>query len=146
PQVGIGPQARRITYGDIAILCRASTSFGAYEDALERAGVPFLTVAGRGFYQRAEIRDLLNALQALADPTDDLVLAGLLRSPALALSDEALYRLAQARETSAGSLWETLQNNQVQLSSQDTQRASRAVKLIQVLHGQVGRTTVADLL
>ncbi len=146
PQVGIGPQARRITYGDIAILCRASTSFGAYEDALERAGVPFLTVAGRGFYQRAEIRDLLNTLQALADPTDDLVLAGLLRSPALALSDEALYRLAQARETSAGSLWETLQNNQVQLSSQDTQRASRAVKLIQVLHGQVGRTTVADLL
>ena len=65
----------------------------AYEDALERAGVPFLTVAGRGFYGRPEIRDLLNALQALADPTDDLALAGLLRSPAFALSDAALFHL-----------------------------------------------------
>jgi len=39
-------------YGDIAILCRASSAFESYENALERAGVPSLTVAGRGFYQR----------------------------------------------------------------------------------------------
>ena len=86
---------RPLDYGDFAILCRASTSFSAYEDALERAGVPFLTVAGRGFYGRPEIRDLLNTLQALADPTDDLALAGMLRSPAFALSDAALYHLCQ---------------------------------------------------
>jgi len=54
--VGVGDQARQLSYGDIAILCRASTSFSAYEDALEQAGVPFLTVAGRGFYHRPEIR------------------------------------------------------------------------------------------
>ncbi|MFH1928026.1 MAG: UvrD-helicase domain-containing protein [Chloroflexota bacterium] len=84
---------RPLNYGDIAILCRASTSFGAYEDALESAGVPYVTVAGRGFYDRPEIRDLLNLLLALADPSDDLVLAGALRSPAFALSDIALFHL-----------------------------------------------------
>ena len=31
-------------YGDVAILCRASSAFESYENALERAGVPFLTV------------------------------------------------------------------------------------------------------
>ncbi|MCP4594653.1 MAG: UvrD-helicase domain-containing protein, partial [bacterium] len=61
-QVVEGDQPRPLRCEDIAILCRASTSFGAYEDALERAGIPFLTVAGRGFYGRPEIRDLLNGL------------------------------------------------------------------------------------
>jgi len=89
-----GSVQRPLNYGDIAILCRASTSFGAYEDALEGAGVPYVTVAGRGFYDRPEIRDLLNLLLALADPSDDLVLAGALRSPAFALSDIALFHLA----------------------------------------------------
>lgn len=145
--VGVGDKARPLTYGDIAILCRASTSFGDYEDALEQAGVPFLTVAGRGFYERPEIRDLLNALQAIADPTDDLALAGLLRSPALALSDEALYHLQQAhQEGEALSLWETLSDLPAALTAEDARRGHRALPIIQALHQQVGRIPVADLL
>ena len=65
----------------------------AYEEALEEAGIPFVTVAGRGFYDRPEIRDLVNILRTLADPLDDLAFAGLLRSPAFGLSDAALYLL-----------------------------------------------------
>jgi ATP-dependent helicase/nuclease subunit A len=146
-EVGVGPKARPLNYGDVALLCRASTSFGPYEDALERAGVPYLTVAGRGFYERPEIRDLLNALQALADPSDDLALAGLLRSPALALSDAALYRLAQAIQASqAGSLWAALSQLGPALPEPDGSRAMQAIRIIQSLHDQAGRVTVADLL
>lgn len=145
-EVGVGDKARPLSYGDIAILCRASTSFGPYEDALEAAGVPFLTVAGRGFYDRPEIRDLLNALQALADPTGDLALAGLLRSPAMALSDGGLYRLDRARATPNTSLWTALCQAGPDLPGEDGPRAGRAVRLIERLHGQVGRVTVADLL
>ncbi len=143
-----GGRLRPLGYGDVAILCRASTSFGAYEDALERAGVPFLTVAGRGFYGRPEVRDLLNGLQALADPSDDLALAGLLRSPALALSDLALYRLCRARDQEEGlvSLWDALQSKGDQLPGQDRPRARRAIRLVRDLHEQVGRAPVADLL
>ncbi|GIK40341.1 MAG: hypothetical protein BroJett011_41740 [Chloroflexota bacterium] len=142
--VGVGPKAQPLDYGDIAILCRASRSFAPYEDALERAGIPFLTVAGRGFYQRPEIRDLLNALQALADPTNDLALAGLLRSPALALSDAALYQLRQV--DGSVSLWQTLKQDQAELSFDDRQRANRAIDLIETLYQRVGRISVADLL
>jgi len=138
-------EQRPLHYGDIAILCRASTSFSAYEDALEQAGVPFLTVAGRGFYGRPEIRDLLNALQALADPTDDLALAGLLRSPALALSDAGLYHLCEQQEPGTA-LWDVLRNAGADLPGVDGPRAVRAVQLIAELHGQVGRAPVADLL
>ncbi|MBC8449775.1 MAG: UvrD-helicase domain-containing protein [Chloroflexi bacterium] len=139
---------RPLDYGDVAILCRASTSFAAYEDALERAGVPFLTVAGRGFYGRPEIRDLLNALQALADPTDDLALVGLLRSPAFALSDAALFHLTQERDgrEDALSLWDLLRPGEHGLTEDDGRRARRAVQLISHLRNQVGRTSVAEVL
>jgi len=147
-QIEVEGQLVPLDYGHIAILCRASLSFAAYEDALERAGVPFLTVAGRGFYTRPEVRDLLNALQALADPTDDLALTGLLRSPAMALSDAALYELCEQRRRGeqAVSLWEVLQGPADGLSGDDGSRARRAVGIISELHDRVGRTSVADVI
>jgi ATP-dependent helicase/nuclease subunit A len=164
--VGGDEGQRRLGYGDVALLCRASTSFAAYEDALERAGIPFLTVAGRGFYGRPEIRDLLNALSALADPTDDLALAGLLRSPALALSDAALYHLITAgrgrefQPLNVGTLgrwsvqtgvapphlWDILREFGPSLPGEDGERAAHAADLIAGLHAQAGRAPVADLL
>jgi ATP-dependent helicase/nuclease subunit A len=139
---------RRLNYGDVAILCRASSSFGAYEDGLERANVPFLTVAGRGFYGRPEIRDLLNGLQALADPTDDLALAGLLRSPAFALSDAALYRLCAGRDEEEGPtpLWDVLRSAGMGLPGEDGRQAERTIGVITDLHKRVGRSPVADVL
>jgi ATP-dependent helicase/nuclease subunit A len=86
-------QNEGFAWGDMALLFRSSTAFEAYETALEKANIPFVTVAGRGFYDRPEIRDLLNILAAIADPTDDLALVGLLRSPAFAIPDYEIYKL-----------------------------------------------------
>ncbi len=143
-----GGERRPLTYGDIAILCRSTRSFTAYEDALERAGIPFLTVAGRGFYNRPEVRDLLNALDALADPTNDLALVGLLRSPAFALSDAALFHLAAMRPhvLPRPSLWEVLQQKWHHLPADEQPQAQRAVETIARLHALVGRAPVADVL
>ncbi len=141
-------QQRPLTYSHIAVLCRASGSFRYYEDAFEAVGVPYLTVAGGGYYDRPEIRDLLNALRALADPTDDLALAGLLRSPACALSDLALYRLVAARKeiASPANLWQVLQGRGSSLPGDDGAAAARAISLITTIHSQVGRVSVADLM
>jgi len=137
--------------GDVAILTRASGSFSAYEDALDAAGIPFLTLAGRGFYQRPEIRDLVTVMRAAADPTDDVALAGALRSPGLGLSDAALYRLARQRDAMSqadgprASLWQTL-SEAVEAVEPEQIRAERARSLIQQLNGMAGRAAVADLL
>jgi len=48
-------------WGEMALLFRSSIAFFAYENALQQADIPFVTVAGRGFYDRPEIRDLLRA-------------------------------------------------------------------------------------
>lgn len=146
--VGNGEDRRPLSYGDIAILCRSTHSFTAYEDALEHAGVPFHTVAGRGFYSRPEVRDLLNALDALADPTNDLALVGLLRSPAFALSDAALVHLAtwQKADTPHPPLWEVLRQRWRDLPPEEQLLVQRAVSIITRLHGLVGRSPVGDVL
>lgn len=123
---------------DMALLFRASTAFSIYEDALEAAGIPFVTVAGKGFYDRPEIRDLLNALTALADPSDDLALAGLLRSPAFALADADLYHLRFPNgDPTPSPLYNSLISN-LQFSA--------VAQLITHLHTLAGRLPVAELL
>ena len=143
--------------GDAAILCRSTRSFAYYEDALDAAGAPFLTLAGRGFFQRPEVRDLTGVLRAADDPTDDAALAGALRSPGLGLSDVALYHLALARQRlakqtrTAGArrhipLWEMVQTPPDDFPPDELPRLVRARELLADLHGMAGRVPVADLL
>ena len=134
-----------IAYGEMAILCRASNAFQFYEDALDRAGIPYLTVAGKGFYDRPEIRDLLNALQAVADPHDDLAVVGLLRSPACGLSDVTLYQLSK-RQQGDQSLWDSLLKGESLEDDEENGRMQTAVALIRDLNHQAGRLPVAAIL
>ena len=84
---------RPARYGDVAVLMRRMTHLHLYEEALERRGVPYYVVAGSGFYKQQEVLDVLHLLRVLDDPDDDLHLAGVLRSPFFAVSDEGLLRL-----------------------------------------------------
>jgi ATP-dependent helicase/nuclease subunit A len=130
-------------WGQMALLFRASTAFNIYEDALEAAQIPFVTVAGRGFYDRPEIRDLLNALAAISDPSDDLALAGLLRSPAIGLSDEQLYHLRFPGATSEPQgLWQRLNDPDPDFDATQF----RARDLIVELHSLSGRMSAAGVL
>ena len=132
-------------WDEVALLFRASTGFGTYEDELEAAGIPFVTIAGRGFYNRPEVRDVLNMLRALADPLDDLALAGLLRSPAFGLSDSALYKL-RWREDLPTPLWGSLRGDLSLLNETDREHAERAAEILEFLIPKVERLPIAVLL
>ena len=139
-------QSEGVEWGQVALLFRASTHFGDYEDALERVGIPFVTVAGRGFYDRPEVRDLLNALSAIAAPDDDLALAGLLRSPAFGLTDAALYLLRWGPDGQRRPMWAALNGDLASLDPADAERAEHARAVIAGLHELVGRAPVAEIL
>ena len=133
------------TWADVTLLFRASTGFPFYEAAFEEVGIPFVTVAGSGFYDRPEIRDLINLLRALSDPWDDQSLAGFLRSPGIGLSDPALYRL---RYQAGGyqPLRKALESDLSELSEADQHCAARALAILQEFEPLVDRLTVAELL
>ncbi|HJX40387.1 MAG TPA: UvrD-helicase domain-containing protein, partial [Anaerolineales bacterium] len=132
-------------WSEVALLFRASAGFEAYETALEAAGIPFVTVAGRGFYDRPEIRDLVNTLRAIADPSDDLALAGFLRSPAVGLSDPGLYRL-RANGGEPRPLWAALAEADGLLETYDLAPVRRARAVLGELHPLADRLPVAELI
>jgi len=79
------------SYGDLALLFRASTSMKVYEQALQQRGIPFVNVSGRGFYSTREIQDMLSILDWIEDPDDMIAAAAVMRSPFFLVSDEGLY-------------------------------------------------------
>ena len=132
-------------WGEMALLFRSSTAFAVYENAFEQAGIPFVTVAGRGFYDRPEIRDLLNILAAVADPADDLALVGLLRSPAFALTDAEIYQLKFA-EPSTDRAENKKENLWMNLRESPASHHQRAASILDELRTLAGRAPVAAVL
>ncbi len=135
-----------IGWGQMACLFRATTNFPLYEEAFEQAGIPYVTVAGTGFYERPEVRDLLNALRALANPADDLAMAGLLRSPAIGLADASLYLLRWGPGGQARPLWQALGGDLGMLDRAEQERARRAADIIAAIRREIGRRPVATIL
>lgn len=76
--------------GDIALLAPGGTELWRYEEALEKRGVPVATQAGKGFYRRQEVQDLIAITRVLADSRDSLALIALLRGPLIGLTEEQL--------------------------------------------------------
>lgn len=133
---------RRVEYGDIAILLQVSTSFEIYEQALADRNIPYVTIAGRGFYDRQEITDISNLLGFLVSPIDNLRLAAVLRSPMFALSDETLLRL----RTCPGSVWQSLRKNAKAISPDERETAEFAVRTLEGLLKKTGRLNPAELI
>jgi len=78
-------------YRDIAVLVRTLGSTAPFEQAFDRAGIPFLLTGGRTFLEARETRDLLALLAALVNPLDEIPLVGVLRSPLVGLSDHEVF-------------------------------------------------------
>ncbi|HKW71487.1 MAG TPA: ATP-dependent DNA helicase, partial [Candidatus Dormibacteraeota bacterium] len=65
---GLAPSA-------IAVLCRTNAIARPVALALASRGLPHVVVGGHGFYDRAEIKDLIAMLRVVRDPTDLVALA-----------------------------------------------------------------------
>ncbi len=81
---------------DIVVLMRATTDMRAYERALERRGLATYVIGGRGYWSHPQIVDLVAYLRALANPRDEESLYGVLASPLVGASLDALVVLAAA--------------------------------------------------
>lgn len=87
---------RTSEFGDLTVLVRSRTGIELIEQAFEHEGVPFALEGQSLVLQTQEVRDLLNCLAAIDDPTDQVAVVAALRSPAFACDDVALYRWKQA--------------------------------------------------
>ena len=75
-----------------------------YERALTLRGVRTLAATG-AFWEHQQVGDLLAYLRALANPLDELSLYGVLASPLVGLSSDALAVLAATAREQGRGLW-----------------------------------------
>ncbi|MCL6525558.1 MAG: UvrD-helicase domain-containing protein [Thermaceae bacterium] len=77
-----------LDYSQMAVLVRSYASVPFLERAFRQAGIPYVLLQGRGYYERQEVRDLYHALRAALEGRG-LSLAAWLRGPFGQVEDSA---------------------------------------------------------
>ena len=98
-------EPRPAAYGDVAILARSWHDLEAFAEELAARGIPTLHAGGGNLFEQREATDGLALLRFLADPSDDLSLVAVLRSPWFGVSDVELAEAAQAVRDADASWW-----------------------------------------
>ena len=146
---------RDIDFGDIAILFQSMNKVGIYEDVFKSLDIPFLTVAGRGYYDRQEVWDMLDLLRCLHNPADNLSLASVLRSPMFGFSDDLLFALRLLTEQDSSRnlpipLWQALtyaaENDVAGVDDEDIPVLRFARDCLTDLRRAAGRVSISELL
>lgn len=77
--------------GDLCILVPTRASLVELERGLEDAGVPYVLEGQSLIFNTQEVRDLINCLNAIDDPSNEVAIVAALRSPAFGCSDVDLH-------------------------------------------------------
>ena len=93
-----------------AILYRTNAQSRSIEDAMRRAGIPYVIIGGVAFYQRKEIKDVLAYLRLVVNPKDEESLTRVINYPARGIGDTTLEKLIEHSARTNISLFETVKN------------------------------------
>ncbi len=77
----LGLYGKGSCWGDNAVLYRMNAQSHQIEQAFKRNGIPYKIFGGTGFFDRAEIKDMLAYLCVIASPDDDLRLGRIINNP-----------------------------------------------------------------
>jgi DNA helicase-2/ATP-dependent DNA helicase PcrA len=92
-----------VAYKDIAVFYRTNAQTRALEDIFIRSALPYRVLGGTKFYERAEIKDAMGYLIAVANPFDPLALRRIMNTPKRGIgpaTEAALQNWADNNETS----------------------------------------------
>ncbi|HEX6816860.1 MAG TPA: UvrD-helicase domain-containing protein [Ktedonobacterales bacterium] len=90
---------------DVAIMYRTNAQSRALEEQFMRAGVPYVVVGSKKFYERKEIKDVLAYLRLVANPQDNVSLKRIINVPTRKIGEKTvgeLERWAQSQGVSLG--------------------------------------------
>lgn len=93
---------------DVAILIRSAFLSRNIESALVQAGIAYKMVGGLKFYERAEIKVILDYLRVVHQPDNNDALARILNVPKRGVGETTIKALVEEAERSSLSLWTLL--------------------------------------
>jgi len=93
------------TYSDFAILLRSASLSRHIESAMGRAGIPYRMVGGQKFFDRLEVKILLDYLRVINQPHNNDALARIINIPARGIGPTTAKGLLEEAEAKKTSLW-----------------------------------------
>lgn len=98
------------TWSDNAVLYRMNAQSHQLEQAFKRNGIPYRIFGGTGFFDRAEVKDMLAYLCVIASPNDDLRLTRIINNPPRGIGDRSVELAMGIAAKNETSLFEVIKN------------------------------------
>ncbi len=98
------------SWGDNAVLYRMNAQSHQLEQAFKRNGIPYRIFGGTGFFDRAEVKDMLAYLCVIASPNDDLRLTRIINNPPRGIGDRSVELAMSIAAHNETSLFEVIKN------------------------------------
>ncbi|WP_210479681.1 ATP-dependent helicase [Naasia sp. SYSU D00948] len=105
-----GLHDRGTAYHDIAVFYRTNSQTRALEEIFIRSAIPYRIVGGTKFYERAEIKDAMAYLTAVANPADTLAVRRILNTPKRGIGPATETQLATYAEKNGITFRESLRH------------------------------------
>ncbi|KAF2771021.1 UvrD-helicase-domain-containing protein, partial [Teratosphaeria nubilosa] len=94
-----------LEYSDFAVLLRSAYLSRPIETALGEEGVPYRMIGGTKFYDRAEVKLVLDYLRVLQQPDNSEAVSRIINAPARRIGDKTVESLQAEARTKSVSLW-----------------------------------------
>ena len=141
-------ESRDFTWSDIAVFYRANFQSRAVEEGLRAGRIPYRIVSGVGFYQRAEIKDIVAYLRLIQNPRDDLSFERIVNVPPRKIGKVTLQKLREVSDAGGFALLDAIEYSQEQnlLSGQALRALSRFLDIIKALRSVAQDQPVASVI
>ena len=100
-----------LAYSDFAILLRSASLSRQIESAMGKAGIPYRMVGGQKFFDRLEVKILLDYLRVVSQPNNNDALSRIINIPPRGLGVSTVKALLEEAETRKVALWSLLRNH-----------------------------------
>jgi DNA helicase-2/ATP-dependent DNA helicase PcrA len=94
-----------VRMSDIAVLLRSASLSTRIETAFGRAGIPYKMVGGRRFFDRTEVKTLVNYLRVVSHTGHADALLGIINVPPRRIGDETIKQLTGGADKAQVTLW-----------------------------------------
>ena len=133
--------AKLMTYGDISVLVRSAFLSMRVENAFGKAGIPYRMASGNTFYERLEIKIILNYMRVVSNPENNEAFVAVVNEPKRKVGDASVEKLMLEANERKVSIWSMVENGPMTLMMSSI--ASNGVKKFMNIIN-VGRKLVED--
>ncbi len=135
-------------WSDMAVFYRANFQSRVIEEGLRAARIPYRIVSGVGFYQRAEIKDVIAYLRLVQNPRDDVSFLRIVNVPPRKIGEATLRKLREASQAGGFALFEAAEYCQEHdlLPPQALRALSRFLEIVRELGSAAERQPVAHVI